>query len=120
MVGGGRRVRGGFGSVAAGGRGSFERDGVRVVCGVPACVTADARRSGPGPSVTEAAVSVKRVPMGLTADRVLSFLGKSLLHPIFYIWSTLSLTMKPSVLPPKLSKTVYFTQGRFSAAVLLQ
>jgi len=55
MVGGGRRVRGGFGSVAAGGRGSFERDGV------PACVTADARRSGPGPSVTEAAVSVKRV-----------------------------------------------------------
>ena len=88
MVGGSRRVRGGFGSVAAG-RGSFERDGVRACVRaccvrrgrgrrrrVPACVTADARRSGPGPSVTEAAVQASNVygPMGLTAARVLSVL----------------------------------------------
>ena len=40
-----------------------------------------------------------------------SLLGKSLPSPP---------TMKPSVLPPELSKTVYFTPGRFSAAGLLQ
>ena len=58
----------------------------------------------------------------LTIDQEICFTfllkGKSLLNPPPFIHGLLHPpTMKPSVLPPELSKTVYFTLRRFLTAV---